>query len=81
VDTYNSERETYLISGYVIKITLICINKQKGGIGIKDIRKMNISMLCKWWWKLENGHGLWQQIINAKYVKGRSICTVAHRQR
>jgi hypothetical protein len=31
-----------------------------GGSGIKDIRKMNISLLCKWWWKLENEDGLWQ---------------------
>jgi hypothetical protein len=24
---------------------------------------MNISMLCKWWWKLENEDGLWQQVV------------------
>jgi hypothetical protein len=23
--------------------------KKKGGLGIKDLRNMNISLLCKWW--------------------------------
>jgi hypothetical protein len=29
----------------------ICKSKNKGGLGITDIRKTNISLLCKWWWK------------------------------
>jgi hypothetical protein len=36
----------------------ICKSKKKGGLGIKDIRKMNLSLLCKWWWKLEKEPGL-----------------------
>jgi hypothetical protein len=33
--------------------------QKKGGLGIKDIRKMNISLLCKRWWRLdtEDGYG------------------------
>jgi hypothetical protein len=27
--------------------------KNKGGLGVKDLRKQNISLLCKWWQKLE----------------------------
>jgi hypothetical protein len=27
--------------------------KNKGGLGVKDLRKQNISLLCKWWWKLD----------------------------
>ena len=30
---------------------------------------MNESLLCKWWWKLENNDGLWQQIVKKKYIK------------
>jgi hypothetical protein len=41
---------------------------------------MNVSLLCKWWWKLDNGVGLWQDIINFKYLKNGSVCTVSHRQ-
>jgi hypothetical protein len=45
--------------------------KKKRGLGVKDLRKMNISLLCKWWWKLESGEGLWQEIVRKKYkVRG-----------
>jgi len=41
---------------------------------------MNISLLCKWWWKLENEDGLWQNIVRAKYMKGgRVIGAIKHR--
>lgn len=58
----------------------VCKSKKKGGFGIKDIRKMNMSLLCKWWWKLETESGLWQEIVTHKYLQGRSVCTVNHRQ-
>jgi hypothetical protein len=38
---------------------------------------MNISLLCKWWWKLEKEEGLWQEII--KYLKHKSIHDVCHK--
>lgn len=65
---------------HLIKWSKICKSKKKGGLGIKDIRKMNISLLCKWWWKLESEDGLWQKIIKYKYMKRDSVCTVKHRQ-
>jgi hypothetical protein len=46
--------------------------KNKGGLGVKDLIKMNISLLCKWWWKIESGEGLWQVIArkNIRLEKG-----------
>jgi hypothetical protein len=41
----------------------ICKSKKKGGLGIKNLRKMNISLLCKWWWMLEKEDGLWHEIV------------------
>jgi hypothetical protein len=41
---------------------------------------MNISLLCKWWWKLDNENDLWQRIIKFKYLKEESMCTVKHKQ-
>ena len=38
---------------HLIKWEIICKSKRKGGLGIKNLRKMNINLLCKWWWKLE----------------------------
>ena len=40
---------------HLVKWTKITKPKEKGGLGVKDLRKMNISLLCKWWWKIENG--------------------------
>lgn len=34
---------------------------------------MNLSLLCKWWWKLEKGEGTWQEIVQKKYVKNYPI--------
>jgi len=54
----------------------ICRSKKKGGLGIKDLRKMNVSLLAKWWWKLEQEEGLWQDIVKAKYLHNKSIQSV-----
>jgi hypothetical protein len=34
---------------YMVKWTKICRSNSKGGIGVKDLRKQNISLLFKWW--------------------------------
>jgi hypothetical protein len=65
---------------HLIKWIKIYKHKKKGGLGIKDLKKMNISLLCKWWWKLDNEKGLWQDIIEYKYLRKDTICTVKHGQ-
>jgi hypothetical protein len=40
-------------SYHLVKWSRVCRSKIKGGLRVKDLRKMNISLLCKWWWKLE----------------------------
>ena len=57
---------------------IISKSKKKGGLGIKDIKKMNISLLCRWWWKLEHEVGMWQGIINAKYLRNDNMKLVKH---
>jgi hypothetical protein len=63
----------------LLKWEVICKSKKKGGIGIKDIKKMNISLLCKWWWKLDNEDGLWQDVVRNKYMLGEAVGTLRHR--
>jgi hypothetical protein len=41
---------------------------------------MNLSLLCKWWWKFEKETGLWQKIVSHKYMRGRTIYSVKHKQ-
>jgi len=57
------------------------INKSKkyGGLGLKYIRTMNVSLLCKWWWKIEFEEGLWQDVVRTKYQQGESVGFVKHR--
>jgi hypothetical protein len=50
-----------------------------GGLGIKNLWKMNVSLLCKWWWYLENSSGLWQDIVRLKYVKGSPTCLILNK--
>jgi len=64
---------------HLVRWTTICKSKNKRGLGIKDIQKMNISLLCKWWWKLKNEEGLWQQIIQKKNLSNDLVSTVKGR--
>lgn len=64
---------------HLVKWVKICKSKRRGGLGIKDLRKMNMSLLVKWWWKLEQEHGLWQELVHAKYLSNKTIFSVTHK--
>ena len=65
---------------HLVKWSRICQTKEKGGLGVKDLRKMNISLLCKWWWKIEKEEGLWQEIVRQKYLQNPCIAQLKKRQ-
>jgi hypothetical protein len=52
---------------------------KKGGLGIKNLRLLNICLMCQWWWKLEKEKGIWQEIVNNKYINGNSILNIGPR--
>lgn len=86
MDSLDKQRRTFFWQGggqkrkyHLVKWELICKSKNKGGLGVKDIRKMNISLLCKWWWKLDKESGIWQDIIRAKYLRNCLLSTVKHK--
>lgn len=46
----------------------MCQQKENGGIGIKDVRVMNVSLLVKWRWRLLDGEiALWKDVLEVKY--------------
>jgi hypothetical protein len=50
------------------------VNQRKqGGLGLKDLTHFNVSLMCKWWWKIESGTGPWQHFMNTKYLKDTCI--------
>ena len=59
---------------HLVKWCKIAKPKQKGGLGIHDLRKMNLSLLCKWWWKLkwknvkDYGKKIWRKNMLNKIV-------------
>jgi hypothetical protein len=64
---------------HLVKWGKVCRAKKNGRLGFKDLMKMNISLLCKWWWLLENEDGIWQDIVNLKYVKHFPTCSIPMR--
>jgi hypothetical protein len=46
----------------------ICKPKKEAGLGIKDLRMVNISLLTKWRWKLLSHQSeVWKDVVMAKY--------------
>ena len=64
---------------HLVRWSRICRSKDKGGLGIKDLRKQNISLMVKWWWKVETQKGLWQDIVRARYLRNKTIADVTAR--
>ena len=52
----------------------VCLPKERGGLGVKDLRKFNIALLGKWRWELFHQNGqLWTRILNSKYRGWRNL--------
>jgi hypothetical protein len=47
-----------------IKWNVVCLPKIKGGLGVRDVRVVNISLLAKWRWRLLfDDNVLWKELI------------------
>jgi len=46
----------------------LCKPNKKGGLGLKDVCRFNITILAKWKWRLESvKSGKWKNILLSKY--------------
>jgi hypothetical protein len=46
----------------------VCKEKSKGGLGVRDVRLVFLSLLFKWRWHiLQSGRPLWKEILIVKY--------------
>ncbi|KAK2446021.1 hypothetical protein QL285_016880 [Trifolium repens] len=51
-----------------VKWSNVCKEKSQGGLGVRDVRLVNQSLLAKWRWRLlQPGLPLWKQVLVAKY--------------
>jgi hypothetical protein len=57
-----------------VKWSVVCKEKRNGGLGVKDIRVVNLSLLTKWRWRiLQSERPLWKEMLVSKY--GNHILT------
>jgi hypothetical protein len=51
-----------------VKWDTVCKPKRLGGLGVRDIRAVNISLLAKWKWRLlGNDNAMWKEVLRSKY--------------
>jgi hypothetical protein len=51
-----------------LRWTVVCKEKRRGGLGVRDARFVNLSLLAKWRWRLLlPGRALWKDVLVAKY--------------
>ncbi|KAI5009551.1 hypothetical protein ZWY2020_011688 [Hordeum vulgare] len=64
----------------MVKWADVCVPKDRGGLGIPASRRMNVALMLRWVWRILHGDGgLWLQLIEAKYLRGRPLlaCSLA----
>ena len=53
----------------------VCLSKNKGGLGIKDLSNFNEALLAKWGWELANNQNqLWARVLISKYGGWNALC-------
>lgn len=51
-----------------VKWSKVCQPRSKGGLGVRDIKLVNISLLAKWKWRLlDDDPALWKEVLEEKY--------------
>ena len=62
---------------------MVCLEKKKGDLGVKNIALMDIALLTKWNWRFANEREVFgKQVINHKYGEedgGWRSCAVSER--
>ncbi|XP_026409970.1 uncharacterized protein LOC113305077 [Papaver somniferum] len=55
-------------TSHLVNWNLVCATKEKGGLGVCNLRLMNLSLLAKWCWRFGvEKRKLWYKIIEEKY--------------
>jgi hypothetical protein len=65
-----------------VKWEEVCKPKKEGGLGVRDLRLTNLSLLAKWRWKLlQPEEEFWKSIVSAKYGNGVvGVCNLGEEQ-
>ena len=55
------------------KWNIICRPKDQGGLGVEVLELKNKCLLSKWLFKLLNEEGVWQELIQNKYLRDKTL--------
>lgn len=61
---------------YLVGWPMVCMPKGQDGLGILDLGTMNSALLGKWFWRLENEDGQWQEMLRRKYLSKNTLAHV-----
>ncbi|GKV24583.1 hypothetical protein SLEP1_g34176 [Rubroshorea leprosula] len=65
-----------------VKWEWVCLEKEKGGLGVLSVKKKNLALLGKWWATFEdNSMGLWKKVLVEKYYGGEKKAGVGNIRR
>ena len=57
---------------YLVRWPIVCLDKRKGGLGVKSLGTFNRALFGKWSWRFANERkALWNQVIRRKYEEER----------
>jgi hypothetical protein len=69
----DSEKKKYQL----VKWSMVCTPKDQGGLGIQDLQVKNTALLGKWLFNLLKENGMWQTLVNQKYVGSKALSQVS----
>ena len=53
---------------HLVRWNLVCLDKKKSGLGVRNLALMNSALLCKWNWRYANEREtFWRRVISLKY--------------
>ena len=53
---------------HLVKWSIVCSNKKKGGLGVRRLSTLNKALLCKWICRFSfEKDSFWRDVINAKF--------------
>jgi hypothetical protein len=68
----SSQKHRYILA----KWDILCRPKDQGGLGILDLQLQNKCLLAKWLVNLLNTDGIWQTMLQNKYLRSKSLTQV-----
>jgi hypothetical protein len=68
----DEQKKRYRLSTW----NMLCRPKDQGGLGIEVLELKNKCLLSKWFFKILNEQGMWQEILHNKYLHSKTLAQV-----